>query len=86
MTTLSLAEKKWSRKMENAGVKWKKGVTGKVDTWATAMADFLGIPDISPEKKKAFAEGIGAVTPEDFQTAVKGKADYWARKLKEAFE
>jgi len=86
MTTLSLAEKKWERKMANAGTKWKSGVSGKVDEWARGLANFLGISDISTEKKSAWSEGINSVTAEDFSSAVRGKADKWARKLKEAFE
>lgn len=86
MTTLGIAEKKWTRKMEDAGVKWKSSVTGKTDEWAKGMANFLGISDINPSKKEAYTKGIEAVTPEDFAKAVSGKADKWARKLKEAFE
>jgi len=85
MTTLDLAKGKWARKMEGAGKRWKSGVTGKVDEWASAMASFLNIPSISAEKKSAWAKGIESVSAEDFAKAVRGKADKWARKLKEAF-
>jgi len=85
MTTLDLAKSKWTRKMEGAGARWKSAVTGKVDEWASGLASFLGISDISPEKKTAWVKGIESVSAEDFAKAVRGKADKWARKLKEAF-
>jgi len=85
MTTLELAKKKWARKMARVGARWKKAVTDKTEAFAKGMARFLGIPDISAEKKTAWSEGVGAVTAEDFAKAVKGKEDKWATRLKEAF-
>jgi len=71
--------------MAGAGTRWKSHISGKVDEWAKGLANFLGLPDISAEKKEAWKEGVDAVTAEDFSRAVKGKAEKWARKLKEAF-
>lgn len=85
MTTIELAMKKWARKMARAGPRWKRGVTDKVTAFAKRMAEFLGLPDISEEKKAAWKEGVEAVTAEDFQKAVKGKESKWAERLKEAF-
>ncbi|MFQ6055180.1 MAG: hypothetical protein ACE5KE_00305 [Methanosarcinales archaeon] len=85
MTTIALAQKKWERKMATAGPRWKKGVTDAVGRFASGMARFLGISDISPEKKTAWSEGTGAVSAEDFASAVKGKGPKWAERLKSAF-
>jgi len=85
MTTLELAKKKWARKMKRAGVRWKKGVTDKVSKFAEGMARFLGLTDISAEKKEAWKSGVAEVTAEDFQKAVAGKESKWAERLKEAF-
>ncbi|RLG44789.1 MAG: hypothetical protein DRN81_03635 [Thermoproteota archaeon] len=84
MTTISLAEKKWERKMKNAGEKWKKGITGKSDEYAKGLASFLGVASIRPDVVKAYEEGVAEVTPAEFQSAVSGKGKVWARKLKEA--
>jgi hypothetical protein len=82
---LEIAKKKWARKMERAGPRWKKGVTDKSSEYAKRMAEFLGIPSISGEKVEAYRSGVGAVTAEDFASAVRGKETKWAEKLREAF-
>jgi len=84
MTTLALAKKKWARKMRDAGTKWKKGVTGKGSAYGKGLATFLGVTSISPEVVRRYTEGIEAVTPEEFQSAIRGKEDKWARRLREA--
>lgn len=84
--TLVTAKKKYARKTKTMGPNWKKGVTDKVDIYAKAMADFLGIPAIRASRKDAWASGTKDVTAEDFASAVKGKEEKWARRLVEAFK
>lgn len=85
MTTLELAKSKWARKMEKAGPKWKKAVTGKEDVYARELARFLGLPSINAEKVEAYRTGVGSVTAEEFASAVRGKETKWAEKLRSAF-
>jgi len=85
MTTLSAAEKKWERRMANAGKHWKEVMPEKTDDWAKGMAKFLGLPKINNEKIEAFQEGIKNTKAEDFQSAVEGKGPIWAKRLKEVF-
>jgi len=80
MTTLTLAKKKWERKMRNAGAKWKKNVNPKA--YAEGIKAFLG--SVNPDVVKAYEEGVSSVTAEEFQSAVTGKSEKWARKLKQA--
>lgn len=85
MATIETAKKKYAEKMSRAGPKWKKNVTDKTPRYAREMASFLGLPDISAEKKEAWASGVGRVTAEDYATAVRGKEVKWAERLVEAF-
>ncbi|MEO0090849.1 MAG: hypothetical protein ABIK75_07095 [candidate division WOR-3 bacterium] len=86
MTTIELAKKKWARKMERAGQKWKKGVTDKSSRYAKGVSLFIGKPvPETHEKVIGWREGVEAVTPEDFANAVRGKEAYWAEKYIEAF-
>lgn len=85
MTTIELAQKKYAEKMPKKGPVWKKRVTDKTATYAREMARFLGLPDISAEKKEAWDSGVGRVTAEDFAKAVTGKEVKWAERLREAF-
>jgi len=84
MTTISLAKKKWARKMANAGVKWKKGVTDKKDEYAKGLKSFNEDRPVGPTMPENWAAGVGAVSAEDFQAAVAGKEEKWARRLSEA--
>ena len=84
MTTISLAKKKWARKMANAGVKWKKAVTDKKDEYAAGLKVFNEGRPVGPTMPENWAAGVGAVSAEDFQAAVAGKEEKWARRLAEA--
>jgi len=84
MTTLELAKKKWERKMEKAGPRWKKGVTNKQSAYAEGVARFLGVSPAEIGKDDDWQEGVNRVSAEDFAAAVRGKGDKWARRLKEA--
>jgi len=84
MTTLELAKKKWERKMEKAGPRWKEGVTDKQSAYAEGVARFLGVSPAEIGKDDDWQEGVNAVSAEDFAAAVRGKGDKWARRLKEA--
>jgi len=81
MAKVELAKKKWERKVK--GDKWKKGVTGKEDEFCRGVAEFLGVPTCNPDRMTAFREGVDAVTASDFDAAVKGKEEKWARRYKE---
>ena len=84
MTTLELAKKKYERKMEKAGPRWKEGVKNKQSAYAEGVARFLGVRPEEIGKDDDWQEGVDAVSAEDFAAAVKGKGDKWARRLKEA--
>jgi len=85
MATLETAKKSYERASKYMGANWKKGVTDKADVYAKEMASFLGLPRINPARKEKWSSGVADVTAEDFSKAVRGKADKWARRLREAF-
>jgi hypothetical protein len=80
MATIQSAQAKWERKMENAGPKWKAGVSGKSDAYARGMAAF-GAP-VGPLHRSAWESGVASVT--DFSSFVRGKGAKWAEKLRAA--
>jgi hypothetical protein len=84
MPKIDLAEKKWARKMATAGPRWKAHVTGKESAYCKGVAEFLGVATCSPEKMTAYREGVGAVSAEDFATAVRGKEAKWRARYTEA--
>lgn len=84
MVTLEMAKAKWARKMAVAGERWKSGVTGKGAEYCSGVAAFLGVGTCAPDKRAAFEAGVNAVSASDFQSAVAGKEEKWARKLREA--
>ena len=84
MATLESAKKKWEEKTANAGVRWKKGVEGKQSAYAEGVAHFLGVSPADIGKDDDWANGVARVSASDFQNAIAGKGDKWARKLKEA--
>jgi hypothetical protein len=83
MSTITLAKAKWASKMAKAGPKWKKGVEDAVrrDAWSKAYSLFLEGKPVNPEKIEAYKEGVGRVTAEAFQAAVRGKEEKWAERL-----
>jgi hypothetical protein len=83
MTTISLAKGKWARKMRDAGARWKKGVSGKGSQYAEGIGRFAGV-SAGSTMPAHWSEGVEAVTPEEFASAVRGKEDKWATKLAEA--
>jgi len=82
MATLELAKRKWARKMANAGAKWKAAVTGKTDAYVEGIRTSLGLP-VGPITRGNWTTGVDDVSAADFQSAVSGKEDYWARRLAE---
>jgi len=83
MTTISLAKEKWARKMRDAGVRWKKGVSDKVEAYKKGLSEFAGVTP-GETMPKHWREGVEAVTPEEFAKAVSGKEEKWASRLAEA--
>lgn len=83
MTTITLAKKKWARKMANAGARWKKAVTDKTEAYRKGIETFGGVT-VGPTMPSNWKAGVDAVTPEDFQAAIRGKEEKWASRLKEA--
>lgn len=82
--TLEYAKKKWEEKMEKVAPRWKKGVTGKAKAYAEGVAAFLGVSPEEIGRDDDWQAGVDRVSPEDFASAVRGKGDKWARRLKEA--
>jgi len=80
--SLELAKKKWARKVR--GDRWKQGVTGKEDSYCRGIAEFLGVATCNPIRMQRWREGVDAVSAADFDAAVRGKEEKWARKYKEA--
>lgn len=83
MSTLALAKGKWIRKMRDAGAKWKAHVTGKRSAYAEGLGRFAGVT-AGASMPSHYEEGVNAVTPDEFQSAVSGKEDKWASRLVEA--
>jgi hypothetical protein len=78
---VELAKKKWVRKVK--GEKWKRGVTGKGPVYCKGVAEFLGVGTCLPERERAYTEGVDAVSAADFDAAVRGKEEVWARRYRE---
>jgi hypothetical protein len=83
MTTITLAKAKWAAKMAKAGPKWKKGVEDAVkrDAYSKGYSLFLEGRAVKPERVEAYKEGVGRVSAEAFQAAVRGKEERWAERL-----
>jgi len=81
MSKVELAKKKYRRKVK--GEVWKKGVTGKESEYCKGVAEFLGVSTCNPERLQAYREGIAEVSAADFDAAVKGKEEKWARRYRE---
>lgn len=58
-------------------------MTGKEDEFCRGVAEFLGVGSCNPEVLSAYREGIADVTASDFDAAVRGKEDKWAREYRE---
>jgi len=84
MAKIDLAAEKWARKMARAGPKWKSGVTGKESAFCRGVAEFIGVGTCDPAVSSAYAQGVGAVSAEEFQSAVAGKETKWKQKYIEA--
>jgi hypothetical protein len=73
-------KEKYNRKMATAGAKWKSGV--EAGNYCERMTQIFGH---RPEKMcKDYAEGIGAVSASEFQSAVVGKGEKWAERYRKA--
>jgi hypothetical protein len=81
MPTIETAKKKWARKVK--GEKWKRGVTGKESEYCSGVAEFLGVGTCNPERAAAWREGVDSVSAADFDKAVRGKEEKWARRYRE---
>lgn len=80
MATLESAKRKWERKTANAGPKWKASVTK--EKYMAGMDEF-GTP-VGPMTGQNYADGVGEISAAEFQAAITGKGEKWARRLKEA--
>jgi hypothetical protein len=85
MTTITLAKAKWAAKMAKAGPRWKAGVEDAIkrDAYRKGLELFSGATP-GPTMYSNYVEGVGRVSAEAFQAAVKGKEDKWAERLKRA--
>jgi hypothetical protein len=81
MPTIETAKKKWARKVK--GDKWKRGVTGKESDFCSGVAEFLGVGTCNPDVLTAYREGIADVSAADFDAAVRGKEEKWAKRYRE---
>jgi hypothetical protein len=87
MTTITLAKAKWARKMAKAGPRWKSGVEDAIkrDAYRKGLELFSeGKVKPGPTMYSNYVEGVGAVSAEAFQSAVRGKEDKWAERLLKA--
>jgi len=82
MSTLEMAKEKWARKTAGAGSRWKSGVTGKRESYAGGLRAFAG--GVGSSLPTKWEEGVNAVSAEQFSSAVSGKQDKYAAKLREA--
>ena len=76
MATLEQGRAKWERKTQNAGSKWKDGVSGKEGALAEGLSA-AGLPP-GPQFLQAWSSGVGAVSAQDFQSSIAGKGQKWA--------
>jgi len=80
MAKIDYSAEKWARKTAKKGAVWKER-TLKGD-YAGGLATFMGIP-ANPEKVSAWEEGVKAVDPKDFDSAIAGKEDKWKKRYLE---
>lgn len=81
--SIERARAKWERKTAQAGERWKAGVTGKASEYCKALAQKFGVSEgaCMAAAGRRWQEGVGAVTPSEFQSAVAGKGAKWAEKF-----
>lgn len=78
---LQQAERKWADNTAQAGGAWKAGVDAAgPSAYCQGLAKF-GINPASCQSGPGarWAQGVGAVSAADFQAAIAGKAEKWAR-------
>jgi hypothetical protein len=69
--------------MKVKGERWKSGVTGKGPDYCKGVAEFIGVGTCKSERERAYTEGVNAVTAADFDAAIAGKEEKWARRYRE---
>jgi len=77
--TLEYAAEKWERKTAAKGAKWKDRVSAKANEYCANFSQFVGHP--VNEACAAFSAGINAVTPADFEAAIRGKRQKYIEGL-----
>jgi hypothetical protein len=82
MSTLEMAKAKWARKTAGAGPRWKAGVTGKESSYADGLRAFAG--SVGSTLPAHWAEGVDATSAEQFSSAIAGKENKYAEKLRSA--
>lgn len=73
MGTVETGMAKWERRTANAGSKWKANTNAANLRAGLQAAGFSP----GPEFMRAYEEGIGAVSAEDFNNSIRGKAAKW---------
>lgn len=78
------AKEKWFNKTKDAGEKWKEATIKADVTFCKAVADFLQMPDCNKLAQQHYKEGVGRVSPEEFQKSLENKGDIWLERLRAA--
>ena len=80
MAKIDYSAKKWARKTAGKGAVWKEHTLK--GNYAGGIETFTG-RTANPEKVSAWKSGVEAVTPEDFESAIRGKETKWKKRYLE---
>lgn len=80
IATIDMGQRKWERKMANAGERWKAGTAGATQRWAAGLQAAGAAP--GPLTTQAYEAGLSATSASDFQASVSGKGSKWAENFR----
>lgn len=78
--SVDYAQAKWERKTAGKGGKWKDRASAGTGRACSQMAAFVG--HAVPEWCRDQSTGIGAVSPADFEGAIRGKGSKWGEAMR----
>lgn len=78
--TIEYAQAKWERKTAGKGAKWSDRAKAATSRACSQMAAFVGKP--VPEWCSAQSAGVSAVSPADFEAAIRGKGPKWGEAMR----
>lgn len=73
----------WTSKTEGKGQKWKQNADSSEaeQNYREGLADYLGISEGDVATDQTWRDQVGRVSASDFDSAIAGKGDKWARNF-----